>query len=232
MKAAARPVRTSWLAAEVALVTAAYIAVAHLAVASVDAAPALPDYLSAREAAVGGVFLVGAIAQLLFVIAAAAVSMPGFREAIRSSWRAAPGEAWFIALAAGAIQCATIALFFIPEPAQIFELSARNGLLSVLAVTDGWSQEVVFRGYVLLRLAKAGLPVWLQVALSGAAFAAIHVGYIGSDELGVIWPRVGTATLGGVLALSVIRGKGSLLPAVTAHALVILIVQPWLALAT
>ncbi len=222
----------TWLAVEVAVVTAAYIAVTRLAVASAGAAPALPAFLSAREAAVGGVFLVGAVAQLLFVIAAAAAGMPGFREAIRSSWRAAPGEAWFIALAAGAIQCATIALFFIPEPAQIFELSARNGLLSLLAITDGWSQEVVFRGYVLLRLAKAGLPVWLQVAASGAAFAAIHVGYIGSDGLGVIWPLVGTATLGAVLALSVIRGKGSLLPAVTAHALIILIVQPWLALAT
>ena len=68
--------------------------------------------------------------------------------------------------------------------------------------------------------------------LAGAAFAAIHVGYIGSDGLGVVWPLVGTATLGAVLALSVIRGKGSLLPAVTAHALIILIVQPWLALAT
>ncbi len=231
MSATARAVRPTWLAVEVALVTAAYIAVARLAIASVDAAPALPDYLSAREAAVGGVFLVGAVAQLLFVIAAAA-SVPGFREAIRSSWRAAPGDAWFIALAAGAIQCVTIALFFIPEPAQIFELSARNGLLSALAVTDGWSQEVMFRGYLLLRLAKAGLPVWLQIAASGVAFAAIHVGYIGSDGLGVVWPVVGTATLGAVLALSVIRGKGSLLPAITAHALVILIVQPWLALAT
>ena len=232
MSASAPPVRTTWLVAEVALVTAVYIAVSRFAIASVDAAPALPDYLSAREAAVGGVFLVGAIAQLLFVIAAAAASMPGFREAIRNSWRAAPGEAWFIALAAGAIQCATIALFFIPEPTQIFEMSARNGLLSALAIIDGWSQEVVFRGYMLLRLAKAGLPVWLQIAASGAAFAAIHVGYIGSHGLGVVWPLLGTATLGAVLALSVVRGKGSLLPAVTAHTLIILIVQPWLALAT
>ena len=218
--------------AEVALVTASYVAVSRLAVGAVDASPLMPNFLSPREAGVGGVFLVGAAAQLMFVLVAAAVGFPAFAEAIKSSWRVAPGRAWFIALTAATIQCATVAFFFIPEPAAVVEPSARNALLSVLPITDGWTQEVMFRGYILLRLASAGLPVWLQIVASAAAFASIHIGYIGSEGLGVFWPLIGTATLGGFLALSVVRGNGSLLPAVTAHVLIILIVQPWLALAT
>lgn len=226
-------VKATAIIAEVALVVAAYVAFAHLSVANFDAAPLLPKFLSSREAAVGGTFLVGAVAQLLFVLAAASLpSAVDFRRAIRNTWQPAPRSAWIIAMVAAAIQCATVALFFIPDPAVLVELSARHALLPWLAVTDGWTQEVVFRGYVILRLAKAGLPVWFQVGASAAAFAAIHLGYIGSDGLGVWWPLVGTATLGAFLALSVVAGKGSLLPAVAAHVLILLIIQPWLSLST
>ena len=224
--------KSAALIAEVALVAAAYIALARISVASLDVSPLLANFLTAREAAVGGVFLIGALAQLLFVLAMSSIpAATDFRRAIRSSWQRAPREAWIIAMVAAVIQCATVAFFFIPDPAAIVELSARRALMPLLAVCDGWSQEVVFRGYLLLRLAKAGLPVWLQIAASAAAFASIHLGYIGSEGLGLWWPLIGTGTLGAFLALSVVAGKGSLLPAVTAHVLIILIVQPWLALA-
>src|SRR5688572_22114046 len=131
------------LIAEVAVVTAAYVAVTRISVASFDAAPLLPQSLSPRDAAVGGVFLVGALAQLLFVIAAASTPWGAdFRRAIRRTWRPATRPAWVIAMTAAAIQCVTIVLFFIPDPAAVAELSGRNALLSVLPVTDGWSQEV------------------------------------------------------------------------------------------
>jgi membrane protease YdiL (CAAX protease family) len=71
-----------------------------------------------------------------------------------------------------------------------------------------------------------------QIALSALAFATIHLGYIGSEGLGVFWPLVGTATLGGILAWSVVEGRGSILPAVVAHVAILVVVQPWLALAT
>ena len=225
--------KSAWLAVEVVLVTAAFVAFTRLAIQVVDASPLLVRSVGEVEARIGGVFLVGALAQLAFVLAAIAFApMPEFRMAARATFRPAPARAWFIALAAAAIQCAAIAAFFIPDAGRIVEVSARNLILSVLPITDGWTQEVVFRGYILLRLAKAGAPVAVQIAVSAAAFAGIHLGYIGSDGLGVLWPLVGTATLGGILAWSVVVARGSILPATVAHMAIIAIVQPWLALAT
>lgn len=216
--------------AEVAIVTAVYVFFTRLSIVEINLTPALIGVLSAEEARIGSVFLVGALAQLIFVGAAAMV-LPDIREAIHASIRAAPARAWVIALAAAAIQCATVAAFFIPEPFRIVELSARNALLSLLPITDGWTQEVVFRGYVLIRLVRAGAPVAVQILVSALAFASIHIGYIGSDGLGVFWPLVGTVTLGAVLAWSVIEGRGAVLPAVAAHVTIIAVVQPWLAMA-
>ncbi len=220
-----------WSVAEVVLVTAAYIALTRLSVSAFDLSGALPGFLSRDEAAVGGVFLVGALAQFGFVLAAVALAIPEFRTAVASSFRPAPRQAWIVALIAAAIQCATIILFFLPEPARVIEPSPRNFLLSMLPVADGWTQEIVFRGYLMLRLGQAGWPVWAQIAASGVAFASIHLGYIGSANLGVFWPAAGTATLGAFLAWSVVLAKRSLLPAIAAHVLIIIVIQPWLALA-
>lgn len=217
--------------AEVALVTAAYIGFAHLSVVAFDLSSALPDVLTDNEARVGAVFLVGAIAQLLF-IAVAALFIPTMRTAIRATVRSAPNRAWVIALVAAAVQCVTVVVFFIPEPTNVVELSARHAVLFPLPLADGWSQEVMFRGYLLIRLCRAGVAIPFQIALSALAFASIHLGYIGPEGLGVLWPLVGTATLGGILAWSVVEGRGSILPAVVAHILILVVVQPWLSMAT
>jgi hypothetical protein len=216
--------------AEVALVTAAYIAFAHLGLATVDLSSALPAFLSDREAQVGAGFLVGALAQLLFVAVAATI-IPTMRDAIRATFRRAPKPAWVIALVAAAVQCITIIVFFLPDPTHVVELSSRHALLLPLPLADGWSQEVMFRGYILFRLSKANVAIPFQIALSALAFSSIHFGYIGSAGLGVLWPLVGTATLGGILAWSVAEGRGSILPAVVAHVVILIVVQPWLAMA-
>lgn len=218
-------------AGEVALVAILYIAGAQLAVETVQADTLLPSVLSPRERAIGGVFLVGALAQLAMIAIAAAL-LADVRAAAAATFRRANRPGWTIALIGAAIQVATVAFFFVPDASRIVEPSARNVVLSLIPASDGWSQEVLFRGYILFRLARAGFPVWLQVAVSAAAFAAIHIGYFGAGFWGLLWPLVGTASLGAVFAASVIAARGSLLPAVTGHVLVILLVQPWLALAS
>jgi hypothetical protein len=228
---AAKGERPARALGEVALVVAAYIGFAHFSVSKLDLGSALPAFLTEREARTGGTFLVGALAQFLFVIVSA-VFIPTVRDAVRATARPAPRHAWFIALAAAAIQCATVVIFFLPNPLFVLEWSARHAVLSPLPLADGWTQEVIFRGYVIFRLARAGVGVGLQIGLSALAFASIHLGYIGSEGLGVFWPLVGTAMLGGILAWSVVQGRGSILPATVAHILILIIVQPWLSLAT
>ena len=224
--------KRAWIVAEVVLVTAAYVAFSHLAVRHVNAAPLLANALSESEARVGGVFLIGAVAQLLFVFAAITLSVPEFREAARATLRPAPRQGWFIALMAAVIQCATVTAFFLPDPSRIVEVSERHAVLSVLPLTDGWTQEVMFRGYVLLRLAKGDVPVMAQIGASAIAFASIHLGYIGSAGLGFIWPLIGTATLSAILAWSVVVARGSIFPAAVAHLVILIVIQPWLSLAT
>lgn len=215
---------------EVSVVTLAYIALTRASISAIQLDWVLPRLLSPEEARIGGVFLVGALAQLIFVLVAAALA-PSFRAAMHKTVQVAPRRAWIIALSAAAIQCVTIAAFFVPDSSRMVELSARKLVLSLAPISDGWTQEVVFRGFILMRLAKAAVPVPLQIGVSALAFASIHVGYIGSDGLGIFWPLFGTAVLGAVFAWSVVAARGSILPATVAHVTIIVVVQPWLAMA-
>ncbi len=207
-----------------------YIVATRLAVTRLHLSYLLPAALTDAERRVGGVFVAGALAQLLFVCVSLTF-IARMRQAVAASVRTATRHGWFIALAAGAMQCAAISLFFLPHSTRLVEVSVRNVVLSIAPLIDGWSQEVVFRGYLMLRLADARLPRSLLVLVSGAAFAAIHVGYLGGSIRTAVWPLVGTFTFGAVLAISVFAARGSLKPAVVAHMLVIAVIQPWLALA-
>lgn len=122
-------------------------------------------------------------------------------------------------------------LLFLPQPERVWEFSELNLILSVVPAADGWSQEVLFRGYVLLRLARAGVPAVAQILLSGILFAAIHVGYVGETAWEALSPLVGTFMLGSFYAWAVHSGRGSLKPVICCHMLIIVVLQPWLALA-
>ena len=217
--------------AEVLVIVALYIALAHAAVHTFDASALLPNALAVRERQVGGVFAVGALAQLgLLVLLACTWARREVLEAVRSTVRPASGRSWVIALSAAAIHIVVGVLFFLPDPQQVAEGSGTKAI-AVLALPDAWTQEVMFRGYVMLRLARSGFRAPAQIAIGAVAFGAIHVGYLGESVWDAFWPLFGTITLGAVLGLSAAVSRGSLLPAVCAHALIIAALQPWLALA-
>jgi hypothetical protein len=181
---------------------------------------------------VGNGFLVGALTQALLVLSAAyLLRLPDVRRAISKTFSRSTAKAWTIAGAATFIHIATAVLVFIPQPERVWEMSSANLVLSSISAVDGWSQEMLFRGYVLFRLARAGLPAIAQVLISGALFAAIHIGYVGEGTWATIAPLAGTFMLGCMYAWAVQIGRGSLLPVVVCHMLIIVVVQPWLALA-
>lgn len=214
---------------EVIFIGAAFIVFAHAAAAGLRLEALMPAFLDGAEREVGATFLAGAAAQIALVLGCALV-FKDLRRAITNSLKFGTIPAWGAALIAISIHAATIAFFFLDDPAQIFEPSRRNLFLSIAPAFDGWSQEVFFRGYVIYRLARSGLPVLAQIAASALLFSAIHVGYVGGDLFSAIWPLFGTAVLGGFFAWSVLLARGALLPVVFCHTLLIVIVQPWLAL--
>ena len=218
--------------AEVVAVAAAYILISTSAVGAIDAAPVFPAEWSADERATGGGFLVGAAVQVALVLIGAYLLGNGdLRRAIAASLAASTRKAWIIAGIATAIHIATAILLILPAPERVWEPSALNLILAAIPAADGWSQEVLFRGYVLLRLARAGVAATVQILLSGVLFAAIHFGYAGEAGWALFSPLIGTLMLGCFYALAVRSGGGSLKPVICCHVLIILVLQPWLALA-
>jgi hypothetical protein len=214
---------------EVVALGAVFIVLAHLAVANIDLSSAMPGALSAAEQRIASAFVVGAVTQIVLVSSFMSLFRDQ-RRAVKNSLKFGTLPAWGAALIAISIHIATIAFFFLDEPQRIYELSFSNVFLSAAPAFDGWSQEVFFRGYVIYRLARGGLPAAAQISLSALLFAAIHVGYAGADFFSFFWPMFGTAVLGAFFAWSVLLARGALLPVVLCHAALIVIVQPWLAL--
>jgi hypothetical protein len=219
-------------AVEVVSVAAIYIIISTTVVSSVDAAFLFPASWSSAERTTGGGFLTGALVQAVLVLVGAyLLRLEDLRGAIAASLLASSRKAWIIAAIATAIHIGTAMLVFLPQADRVWELSGLNLLLSVIPAADGWSQEVLFRGYVLFRLARAGVPMIAQIPISGGLFAAIHFGYAGETTWAVLSPLVGTFMLGCFYAWAVRSGAGSLKPVICCHMLIIVILQPWLALA-
>ncbi|MFU7527786.1 type II CAAX prenyl endopeptidase Rce1 family protein [Qipengyuania sp. ASV99] len=221
--------KLSWAVMEVVLISASFIFLSYTIMDLVHLSTYLDPRVDVAEFYWVAPMIGGTFAQLLLVLTAA-IFLPTVRDAIRATAKTGNRKAWAIALAAALIHIGTAVLFFVKEPGRILEPSSLNALFSSIPAIDGWTQEVIFRGYVILRLAKAEGPDWLKIAISAALFAAIHIGYVEAGLAGAFWPLIGTAMLGGFLAWAVIVGKGALLPVVVAHALVIAVLQPWLAL--
>ena len=216
---------------EVLAVSAGYILVATTAVDLLDWSGFFPDAWSPDERATGSGFLVGAAVQLALILAGAYIlRLPEIRHAIAATLRPSTRKAWSIAAIATAIHIGTALLLFLPEPGRVFEPSGLNGVLSTISAADGWSQEILFRGYVLFRLARGGLPGIAQILMSGGLFAAIHFGYAGETPFEFLAPLIGTLILGCFYAWAVRSGGGSLKPVIACHILIILVLQPWLAL--
>ena len=218
--------------AEVVAVVGTYILISTASVDAVNLAYLFPANWSRAERATGSGFLVGASVQVLLVLLAAYVfGRKDLRRAIAASIAASTRKGWTIASIATAIHVSTAMLLFLPQPERIWELSDLNLILSTVPAADGWSQEVLFRGYVIFRLARSGVSPVSQILLSGGLFAAIHLGYSGETVWTFLSPLIGTFILGCFYAWAVRSGGGSLRPVIVCHMLIIVILQPWLALA-
>ena len=218
--------------AEAVAVAAAYIVISTAAVSAFDVSHLFPETWSSKARATGGGFLIGAATQVVLVLVGAyLIGLKDLQSAIAATVARSTRKAWTIAAIATAIHIATAMLAILPYPQDVRQPSMLNLMLSAVSAPDGWSQEVLFRGYVLFRLTRGGVPAIAQVLLSGTLFAAIHVGYVGEGAWAALSPLVGTFMLGCFYAWAVKSGRDSLKPVVCCHVLIIVVLQPWLALA-
>jgi membrane protease YdiL (CAAX protease family) len=140
-------------------------------------------------------------------------------------------EGWFIALLVIAVEAVVMYGFVLDVGWRALEPSAVNVTGSIAPLMDGVTQELFFRGYLILRLARGGHGPFVQLLFSSVAFSAIHVGYGGEGWSEALPPLLGTMGLGGALGWAFIRSGHSLRPPVIAHVAILILIQPWLALA-
>ena len=93
----------------------------------------------------------------------------------------------------------------------------------VVGVVGAVVEESVFRGYLISELKAIKISTITQIIVSGVSFGIIHIGF---DFLGVLL----TFIMGIIMATVYVIGKRSLTPSIISHALINIIVEPWLLL--
>lgn len=114
-----------------------------------------------------------------------------------------------------------------------FEWSRLKLLGIWVAIASGIVEEVVFRKKLMDSAAAWGIHAVWQVLLSAAVFGLAHaVWFLLSGDGKTLLPVIGTTTiLGGLLAIVYIIAGRNVLPAIVAHTVINLVIEPWLILA-
>jgi hypothetical protein len=176
------------------------------------------------------VFLSGAIIGELVAFAALAwrlhrqgMSLRALGLGTRTNWR---GVALGLAVAAAYSAITALNPAVGSHLAQFIPLKL---LAIVAALVAGLVEETIFRGYVMTSLSTLRRGPVTQVVVSGAIFAIAHFyGFVSPVALLVTFGS--TFLLGVGLALTYLVGNRSLTPAIISHALVDLVIEPWLLL--
>ena len=136
----------------------------------------------------------------------------------------APTSARIVFLAVIAAAAYSLFTAQIPEVrANMFEFSLLKLWGVIAGLFGALVEEVIFRGYLLARLQKAGMSNVSQIALSAMTFGLLHLGF-------GWWGVLCTATLGIALGALYVYGNRSLTGPLICHGLINAIIEPWLLL--
>jgi hypothetical protein len=152
-------------------------------------------------------------------------------------WRKrSPIWGWLAALAAVAVYAGFASMGPMLKGApvltdwSVFRIAMALGI----GITAGFCEEAIFRGFVMGQARDGGAPVVVQLLLSAVLFGLAHGGWggmTGKFEVGaMIGAMVSTAILGAMLAGVYLLSRRSLVPAVFAHGVIDMVIEPWLIL--
>lgn len=112
------------------------------------------------------------------------------------------------------------------------EISLFKLLGIIAALVGGIVEEVFFRRWIMDMLMSAGAALVLQVIVSGIAFGLAHTIWIlAKRDLKFTIPAIlSTSVLGTLLAIIYLMGGRNLGPCIFAHAIINIIIEPWLML--
>lgn len=148
-------------------------------------------------------------------------------QALRVPW------AWVLALAVAA-GYSLYTLRAVPfVNAYKFEWSGLKLLGVWAALVSGVVEEVVFRQMLMDLTAAWGFAIGWQIVASAVTFGVAHAAWIlFRGEIRIAVPVVAsTMVLGALLAVVYLAAGRNVLPAIAAHTLINLVIEPWLILA-
>lgn len=108
---------------------------------------------------------------------------------------------------------------------SFLEITWERLLMMPIGVLLAFTEELMFRGFLMEQLRRASVPTWLQVIASGVCIASYH-GLIGWHYS--FFYATFSIPLFAILALIHVLGKRSMTPNTIAHALVHILGDPFL----
>jgi len=146
----------------------------------------------------------------------------------------APSKAWMLAVVIAAGWAFLVWNGVLAGSSGFWEVSLwRLGLALAAGVIGGTCEELVFRGAVIQSLADARCSRWVQVAAGSLLFGLAHLGWaaFSGNVVAGIAAAVFTSILGAALTFLFLWSGRRLWPCIAAHALINLLIEPWLVFA-
>lgn len=222
------PAKPSWgrLIATLALLLAIVGAITYGAFAV-----AYPFGWLARPETRLATFLIGAIAGELVALGALAwlLRRRGMRLRALGLGKATNWRGLALGLAVAIVYAGLSAALNPAIGSNVLTFTLLKGLAIVAALVAGVVEETIFRGYLMTSLEQMGRGRVTQVLFSGVAFAIAHFyGFVSPTAILITFGL--TFILGVALAVTYLVGARSLTPVILSHALIDLIIEPWLLL--
>ncbi len=112
---------------------------------------------------------------------------------------------------------------------HLLQWSPLKALALLAAIVAGLVEEMIFRGYLMTAVMRMGYGKIFQVLASGILFALAHL-YGFTSLISLLGVQVFTLALGLALGGIYLIGKRSLTPVILCHALIDMVIEPWLLL--
>lgn len=106
-------------------------------------------------------------------------------------------------------------------------------LVGLVSIIGGLIEELVFRQWLIDLLDSKGYNIIIQVLISAIMFALIHIIWVifSRDMKFLLGAFISTFLLGTLLGIVYLIGNRNVGPCIISHALINVIIEPWLLLA-
>jgi Type II CAAX prenyl endopeptidase Rce1-like len=167
--------------------------------------------------------LVGPVAAEWVFALAAWFSLRRRNESLRDlgAWKLGNWAGWGFALLFAGLAIASNLRFLPRMGIPISDAFAPYGFHLVASVatgiTDGFCEEILFRGLLMTDFARAGYGKLAQVVLPGVSFGFSHLGYSVHGFVAAVGIMAPTAILGMMWGAAYLLGRRALVPCFVAH---------------